>query len=217
MPSSDFDFCHFQPWVGPSYAAAGVAGLRLMVLGESHYSWPEMDPAKERETTRIVVRDEIAGAHHHPFLARVAEVVLGPAQGRSRSQETEFLNAVAFYNYVQEFVGGRPRIRPTAGAWKRAQAYLPQVLDTLQPDLVVACGRQLYEHLKRIPDFSSDGVFGADKLTPSRCLPLGNGRKAVLGLIYHPASWGFRVGPWHRRFLEYAERARSLKALVAGG
>jgi hypothetical protein len=79
---------------------------------------------------------------------------------------------------------------------------------------VLACGRALYEHLKLVEGLTDAGEYGknGDKRTRSRLIELGDGRRGVLGMIYHPASFGFRAVEWQPRIQEYLERARRVRA-----
>ena len=144
----------------------------------------------------------------------MAKVLLGAKAAASRDDVVGFWESVAFYNYVQEFVGDHPRDRPTSAQWEQAGKVLPTVLTTLRPHFVLACGRQLYEHLKTVPDLTSAPVFGADNLTRSREIALGTTEHGVVGLIYHPASRGFRAAAWVSRVNEYLARARQPVILV---
>ena len=208
---SAFASCNFVPWIGADYEAASLRGLRILVLGESHYRWG-LDPIQERDATRLVMEDEITGAHAHSFHSRVAKTVLGADSCTSREDQRRFWSGVAFYNYVQEFVGDRPGDRPSPAAWSTAAIALPCVLEALRPDFILACGRALYEHLKSVPNLTADPLYGADSLTRSRTIATGPNAHAIVGLVHHPASRGFSPAAWHPRVLSYLDRACDLNA-----
>lgn len=204
--------CYFVPWVGPEYANGVVEGLRILVLGESHYSFG-LPREKERGLTRLVIEEELAGKMRHRFISGVTSALFDRGAVDDRTRFATLWNAMAFYNYVQEYAGDGPRKRPSDAAWQRAAAPFRAVLAALQPDFVLACGRTLYEHLKLVEGLTSDGEYGADgnHRTRSRLIHFGAGRAGVLGMIYHPASFGFRAVEWQARIHEYLGRAARIK------
>lgn len=207
IDDSVFDACGFMPWVGPRYQDGGFDGLRVLILGESHYSWG-LEASRVRHATRIVVQGELSGTDRHRFHDRVVRVMRG-SKGRIPHEDgVGFWNGVAFYNYVQEFVGEHPRDRPTTAQWEHAATVLPTVLAALRPHFVLACGRGLYEQLKTVPDLTSAPEFGSDNYTRSREIATGPGERGIVGLIYHPASVGFSARKWAPRVQEYLARVR---------
>ena len=201
-----------MPWIGPRYQDGGFDGLRVLILGESHYSW-NLEAARVRYATRIVVHGDLSGTDRHRFHDRVVRVMRGSRGRIPHEDAVRFWNGVAFYNYVQEFVGDHPRNRPSPAQWEHAATVLPSVLKALRPHFVLACGRQLYEHLKTVPDLSSAPKFGSDNYTRSREIAIGSGDRGVVGLIYHPASIGFSARKWAPRAKEYLARAQGLSGM----
>jgi hypothetical protein len=214
LADAQFSRCQFLPWVGPRYEVGVLGGLRVLILGESHYS-PNPEPDRTREVTRAVVSEELDGTYRHRFLARVGRAVLGRGAPDIRHQLAALWNGVAFYNYVQEYVGTRPKDRPTPGMWKSAEPAFSDVLTALRPDLVIACGRQLYDHVKSMPGLTEAPRFGADQYTHSRELLVSDTHRGILGCVYHPASYGFSSAKWHARVSEYVVRAHLLRAGAA--
>ncbi len=210
--NDDFSDCHFYPWVGPQYTDGAIDGLRVLVLGESHYAFG-LPVERERGLTRLVIQEELDGKRRHRFITGVMQALFGRDAVRDRARVVTMWNAMAFYNYVQEYVGDASRKRPSKAAWLRSAAPLRSVLSTLQPDFVLACGRALYEHLKLVDGLTDDGEFGkdGDKRTRSRLIDLGEGRRGVVGMIYHPSWSGFSAPEWRPRVREYLERANQVK------
>ena len=212
-----FANCHFFPWVGPDYLAGVIDGLRVLVLGESHYSFG-LPAAKERGLTRLVIREELDGKMRHRFISGVTSALFGRATVDDRARFATLWNAMAFYNYVQEYAGDGPRKRPSDAAWLRSAAPFRSVLTAIQPDFVLACGRMLYERLKQVDGLTDQAEYGkdGDKRTRSRLIDIGGGRKGVLGMMYHPASFGFRAVEWQPRIHEYLDRAEQVRANQLG-
>jgi hypothetical protein len=198
-PDAHLGLCHFLPYVGPEYAQATQ---RLLVLGESHYE-PRHLGIPERELTRRVVGDALERRQQHRFLTSVASAVTG-----TFTPPGTFWPQVAFYNFVQEFAGSGPRQRPREGSWADAVPAFCRVLGVLRPDLVLICGRQLWQHVARQPAISDHPEVAAnDERTRSRVFYGDGDWSCVGGMIHHPASFGFRALEWYPRVRRYKDRA----------
>ncbi|HEX5179686.1 MAG TPA: hypothetical protein VFW04_10165 [Gemmatimonadaceae bacterium] len=206
--------CHFYPWVGPAYEAGAIDGLRALVLGESHYAYAGLTEANERTLTCRVIEEELEGIRKHRFISAVTTVLFGHAAVRDRKQFRQGWNQLAYYNFVQELAGsGSNHRRPSEDAWDRSIAPFRWLLSQLQPDIVLACGRTLYERLKLVDGLTSEPLYGDDaKRSRSRLLDVANGHPAVLGMIYHPASRHFTASEWKAFVQIYLDRARSVRA-----
>lgn len=208
-PVNTLSHCRFAPCVGPHYDEGAFNGLKLLVLGESHYRWPNM-PTEEHTLTQYVVE---AKMHGKPgtFVRGVTASLLGGASSRHTEAERLVLwQAVAFYNYSQEFAGDRPRQRPTRDHWESAQVPFRQVLDLLAPDVVLVFGKTLWKHVRLIEGLSDEPyVNPKDELERSR-VSRPNGRVTVLGMVAHPASTGFSAREWAPRVQNYFMRAHAL-------
>ena len=134
----------FEPWVGERYELAELYGLRVLLLGESHYGKGDEDSFFTRRVVKKWGQEK-----RHRFFTIIARFILH--QGRkgrlTGAERREFWDKVAFYNYVQEIVGRKARIRPTRDMWKRSEQSFFKVLQDLKPDLVVVLGKQLGKKL----------------------------------------------------------------------
>jgi hypothetical protein len=155
----------FDPWVGQHYLTKGVSGVRVMVLGESHYGTAGTESAG---FTQSVVRD-IGQQRRHRFFTTVQKLILGLGPGwLSPESRAEFWETVAFYNFVQTFVGHEARMRPTEAMWQAGAKPFLQTLEELKPDFLLVLGKEL---TRWVPELPQD--------------------LKVLALP-HPASMGFR-------------------------
>ena len=135
----------FQPWIGECYHEANLYGLRILLLGESHYGKGDEDSSFTKRVVRKWGQD-----NRHRFFTTIAKFILdqGKDGNLSTEKKREFWENVAFYNYVQEIVAEEAREeRPTPGMWKRSEKAYYQVLQELKPDLVVVLGKQLARNL----------------------------------------------------------------------
>lgn len=135
----------FDPWVGSRYESSDVFGVRVLVLGKSHYG-----KASELCTafTSTVVRN-LAQGRRDTFFTKVSKVLLGLDDDSNLGDEAraEIWEHVAFYNYVQQLVGDSAGSRPTSEMWAAAAAPFLGILKELQPQAVLVLGKVLEAHL----------------------------------------------------------------------
>lgn len=147
----------FDPWVGSKYEASDRFGVRVLVLGESHYGKPsELCTA----FTSNVVRTW-AQSRPDPFFTKVSRVLLGLEEDSPLDDDVRagVWEHVAFYNYIQHLVGDSAAKRPTSEMWAAAAAPFLGILKELRPEAVLVLGRAVEQHLptdlpKEIPKTS---------------------------------------------------------------
>ena len=140
----------FDPWIGPRYESEGLGGLKLLVLGESHYG---AAGTESREFTQGVVR-RLGQESRHRYFTTVAKLALGLGPTHiSNGRRAEFWDRVAFSNYVQSFVAesAEPRARPTEEMWAAAREPLTQTLEELRPDALLITGLELGRRVADLP------------------------------------------------------------------
>lgn len=134
----------FAPWVGAQYATEGFRGLRVLVVSESHYG----DSRYERpDVTPELIKALALGLGHkraqgkfgrHPHYAKIFASLnnCSTAGIFNREQRRDFWEKVAYFNFIQQFL---PKIRkePPAGAWARGKPAFVEVMQVLQPELVL--------------------------------------------------------------------------------
>ncbi len=158
----------FDPWIGCRYQDEGLDGVRLLVLGESHYGPPTCEVS--HYTSELV---QLWGQQkRHRFYSSVQRLVVGGRGWLSDAERRNFWDRVAFYNYVQSLVGERPRDRPTPEMWLAACEPLLQTLAELKPHALLVLGWTLHQHLPELP------------ATLAVCA------------VPHPSSPGFRYTAW---------------------
>jgi hypothetical protein len=178
----------FDPWVGSQYQTGGFRGLRVLILGESHYGEPEEET---KAFTREWVEGYASSAKGNRFFTVVTKLLLALPVGirLSRGTRRTLWDSVAFYNYIQRFPGQHSRIRPTSSMWNAAAECFPAVLSELQPTFTLILGRELAGRVPKLP--SSISVCD---------LP-------------HPSSFGFEQARWSNHVqaaLARAERYGSI-------
>ena len=144
----NFQGVTFHPWVGEHYGRDSRFGVRLLVLGESHYD----DDLEFSDSgfTQEVVR-EWGQEKRHRFFTVVAKVLLGTSDWIEDDQRSMIWEHVAFYNFVQSVVPGT-RTPPTLRQWCEAQEPFQTVLQFLEIEAVLVLGWRLSEHILHQPD-----------------------------------------------------------------
>lgn len=189
----------FVPWVGKTYQIEGFMGRKVLVLGESHYHSNE-EESSEPYWTCLCVAEQVATSYRSRFWTGIAKAFLGKIPDLTQRQT--FWQSVAFYNYVQEVVGGGPRIRPTPKMWKSAETGFQSVLDALQPDVVVALGWSMWSWLphEAVHSVKKKVAGVAVEVCGYRC---GENKIATTISLPHPSSVGFNGATWYSVLKHY--------------
>lgn len=140
----------FDPWIGPLYESEGLDGLKLLILGESHYG---PHGSEHADKTKQVVARHVSEKRYR-LLTTTSKMTLGRGgRGRlSHSDRTAFWDRVAFANYIQAFVGESAEARErTAKMWEDARGPFEQNLRELRPDALLVLGLGVSEHLPALP------------------------------------------------------------------
>lgn len=182
---------HFLPYVGENYANSLK---KILFLGESHYN-EDTGIQKTRE-----VIEEYLNGYNYRFFNNAFGAVFGITFSRKYVGEN-----IAFYNYIQEIVGSTARIRPTNEMWENAKKPFLNILETYLPDIVICCGKALYNHLPDSPDGKSQhGVSFTDgKLWMMRYNYIIGAKEIPLYAIRHPSSVGFNALKYYELLRKY--------------
>ena len=170
----------FEPWIGSKYKINNRFGVRVLVLGESHYG----DASETRSTVTSEVVRRLAQDERHAFFTKISKVLLGLDKNTWLDDKERgwVWEHIAFYNYTQEFVSTDPRVRPTEKMWINGEEPFLQVVHKLEPKLILVLGKELANNIPKIPN----GI--------------------VVCKIKHPST-GFSYEKWNPIFQEAVQRA----------
>ena len=135
----------FKPYVGEKYHHSRY-GIKLLVLGESHYHDEEPD---SDFTTQVV--NQNAFQPGSSFFTKLTKILIGSDKDLSEKERKEAWKHVAFYNYIQEIVGDEGRIAPTTAMWEYAHEPFVQVVRELKPDVILILGHRLEDQVLELP------------------------------------------------------------------
>ena len=105
-------------------------------MRESHWKWKE--DAGESLTTINFIQENVTGDWRHNQMKRVFNTFLNDDFNDENIEK--FWHSVAYYNYIQEIVGGTSKFRPTKKMWKDAEECFLEVLEQLKPRCLVVFG-----------------------------------------------------------------------------
>ena len=118
-------------WIGERYDQGIRSGLKLLLVGDSHYV-DEDDPIDlDRLTVDAVERGAITG--RWPFFEHLRETALGLAP---LVEAREFWHRVAYVNLVQDIMASSAQA-PTAEQFEAGWLSLREHVAELQPDLML--------------------------------------------------------------------------------
>lgn len=146
----------FAPWVGSDYER-GLKGLRLLIVGESHYG---SKPYERPTVTPEVIKASALRQKHplatvkprkHSHFAKIMASTLSVSKSSSISgpERKDFWSRVAYYNFIQEFLA-KPRVAPSQNAWSRSEGAFLQVLEVLRPQLIICYSIRNGERVRKL-------------------------------------------------------------------
>lgn len=171
----------FLPYIGKHYEK-GFCGKKLLVLGESHY---DDDEHSHSEFTRDVVKDflayQIGEKAHSDWMNTHTKFVKAFFYGNSDNVNiVDFYEHIAFYNYVQTFVADT-RQAPTKEQFEQSEKAFFEVLEELQPDIIVAWGYRLWDNM------TADKVK-YDEPNDDYYYVLDSGKEVLIIGVIHPSA-----------------------------
>lgn len=191
------------PWVGPNFDSPSnfVNGLRILVVGESHYGTGAKVGTAVPDLTNEVVTKYQSGEWSIPLLTKTISVITGrPASEMGYRWVREAWNDLAFYNYIPVLVAEGPRAFESS-LWSLGGAEFESVLADLKPDMIIALGYRLWDNaLHRHSAKDSDA-----STAHSSAIKCGE-REIPTLRIMHPSAPGFSGVRLHAQFLEVASK-----------
>lgn len=186
----------FPPWEGMEYqygilgfdedghiiyGTKDKPGIKLLVLGDSHYCAKQSDAVESITNTIIkdLLNPESEFELYKNTYTKFIKSLTGHIDVFTIESKVEAWNHILFYNYVQEAMN-KPRQSPSEKQFYEAQAPFFEVLERNSPDMIIVWGKRLYNRLPR---------YG--KQHPDLDLPLDLGKDCSLEI------WAYEVkGKW---------------------
>jgi hypothetical protein len=183
------DKVRFIPWIGCNYESGKIFPQRILVLGESHYTKKYLNEPQinTRNYTRHIMQ-LWAVQKNATFYSKVRNLILRASKRsvegyHDRKQRQNFWDSVAYYNFVQEYVGSSSRVRPKSQHWTEASDAFWEVLECLKPDVCIVLGDELWKHLPNKTEVDESTEISIRRFVVG-------GHVTIAANTPHPASFG---------------------------
>ncbi len=191
LPYTAIEGVRFQPWRGERYENRHP---RLLVLGMSHYQSDVEVP--DFYFTNQVIEDRIANGDGGPFFTNIVATCTCMDKLPTQDEKLRFWRSVAFYNYIQEFVGDGPRELHAQELWTRSHAAFAAVLRTLKPELIMVVGDANWNNMPAFDARTEPPLEHAPKPQYAQCghYRVGGDNTALAFHVKHTsAGYNFRT------------------------
>lgn len=181
---------HFHPWVGEYYDDGFMPGVKLLVVGESHYGKKEQDSPF---FTNAVIEEYVSGKTYHAYrtYTKFGQALTGLHNSNVEFDRSIIWNRISFYNYVQEIVATKARTPPTSDMFNKSEDAFWEILKTLAPSHILMWGNRLW---KKSPGFDETHAIKIDGREVGRYVYSGGNCRVMK--IRHPSA-GFSYLDWH--------------------
>lgn len=181
-----------QPWKGDQYDA-GYEGLRILIVGESHYS---DDPLSEPADITPTVMSAYLSDPTWPFFGTIERIVSGQRQNAVSS--SLFWNQVAFLNFVSQVVGKGQS--PNPQQYRKSLSRFRKIVIDLESDLVCFFSRASWEY-RPWGDAPWEEAFGAEPQHHDKSYEITKydtywGSPIIMARFNHPARLNVPVDIW---------------------
>lgn len=193
----------FLPWKPPGDPR--FQGIRLLIVGESHYDEGDPPPPEKWSafTTEIVTRWGSNAEGYTRFFGNIYATFNENGAHWSSDEFKRFWSKIFFYNYVQSFVAGKARARPTSKQFADSADAFHTMLDDLKPEAIVVMGQTTWDIMSdrgaKLVDRDEDGLGSIYRYEYS-------GGSCLAGHTHHPSSVGYSAKYWRERVKRILER-----------
>lgn len=198
---------NFEPWK-PAGENPRFNGVRLLILGESHYDEGETYPPEgQKEFTQYIVKRWGAEAEgYQRFFNNIYATLNGDGAHWSSNEYKRFWSRVFFYNYVQSFVPGGARERPTGKMFDESADAFHAVLDDVKPEAVLVMGKKTW---KKMSERDATRVGRDEDGLGAIWRYQYSGGACFAAHTRHPSSHGYSPAKWRPKALRFLDAVRS--------
>ena len=196
----------FKPWIGKNYQNGGIFKKKILVLGESHYC------GNENCNGKCGFRDFPDGGCEDFTYDRVMDYLNG-STGRwtntfkkferslvnkptTAEESREIWESVAYFNFLQVAMTETR----TAGSYEdyiEGQKAFLEVIEDLQPNLIIVWGIRLYGHLPNERWIQGEPLVVDNYSVKNGYYQLKQGKKSRVIAVYHPST-GYSWDWWYK-------------------
>ena len=187
----------------------GIFGKKILVLGEIHICDSEdcnrskCGKAEKRKecgnfTTNVTIDTLLNGltANWTGTFRKFERSLVGHDTDVEDSKR--IWNSVAFYNYIQRAMTKARTDPPTPEDFEVSKEAFYEVLEELQPDLIIAWGvTRMYDNLPSEGREAGPDKFVDEYHVPNGYYTLRNGHRVRIIFVYNPSA-GYSWDWWHK-------------------
>jgi hypothetical protein len=177
---------HYRPWIGSRYEEGYRDGLRLLIMGLSHYGDTD-EGATSHWTTRHIEEKPDA------FWTHVEQVVIGRAL--DRASRKELWHRVAFSNFLQGSMDA-PGDKVTGEQWTRGRRAFAEIVECTTPDIVFVFAQSAWTHMPDDAEFPGSHSV-ADLGQSGYLYRIRPGYEILAAAFNHPRNPGCPREVWH--------------------
>lgn len=209
-PSAWNQSIHFTPLVGPDYDAGLVDGIRVLLLGESHYG---IDDAGGNFGSRCThhhfegyLTDDCDWSTDRPFFQKLPSIVTRKLEPTAAESGWAWRH-IAFSNAIQSLLPASSAV-PTREQFERAGEAVQELVSVLRPHVVLMLGKRLWDGIPPAIGVYSDEPPIQPSEQPRKIwlLPHPDGFSRATW-IYHPSRYFESIPSSIAVFSELLERA----------
>jgi hypothetical protein len=179
----------------------------------SHYSWGDEDLPDYFVTNAVILYRSVTRPAGK-FFTNIIATAIGHLP--SNDEQIEFWHSVAFYNYIQDFVGDSPRRLHAYELWQRSEQSFAEVLLRLRPQLMLVIGQLNWGNIANLNGWSGANLRHASepRYADTWWYPQGDGEAALAFHVKHmSAGYNFRkFAPMFREAEQVAKKGWHAKS-----
>jgi hypothetical protein len=180
-------FVHFIPLVGPHYDDGLTNGVRVLILGESHYGDPAQ-PNFGRNCTHHHFQDYLEECDltgESQFFQKLPKIITRQISP-SPADSVAAWERVAFANAVPSLLAG-PNLSPSSEQFAAAGVALRELAMVLNPDAILFLGKRLWDGVPSdVGAWSEEPPIDAEKERRVWLVPTARGF-ARATWVFHPS------------------------------
>jgi hypothetical protein len=187
------DQVYFVPLIGPDYERGLRDGVRVLLLGDSHYrNEGDTGIGWERDCTVVNFQEYLDEKYdgwrtERAFFKKLPAIVALKADP-TPAESASAWRSVAFANAVQSFMDGARR-SPTKAQYAQAGIAVREMVDLLQPDVVLVLGSRLWKNLPAdLGKYSEETALSAEREDRDVWLIPTQKGHARVSWIFHPST-----------------------------
>jgi len=202
---------NYPPWIGSSYGSRGE--LRILIVGRSYF-----DARYKDKTIEDFISEHIKNRMNDPFYTALELVLSEKSHWKSglgglKLDRKKFWNSVCYHQFIQGILrdGYTP---PDRGMWKEGQDIYKEVLLSLQPEIIIMAGTEVFNHMPTLKGHHGPVYSAGGTEMKTWILEIGSEDCWIAG-IDNPRDSSFRTDVWKELYHQFLADYRNKHRLTS--